>query len=105
MMKLMFLATINILEAMGTALPKVLTSNPLDILDEPNKKEGVHPFIVQFKNLWADNGDDLSFLYAGTGCTTSEVTREGKQGIFGIIGHGIKAISRYYNCNFNDENK
>ena len=40
--------------------------------------EGIHPFIIQFKNIWADNGDQLSYLYAGTSCTTSAVTREGK---------------------------
>lgn len=72
------MASNNILDAMGCSLPFSKNQNPLDILDQPNHKEGIHPFIIQFKNIWADNGDQLSYLYAGTSCTTSAVTREGK---------------------------
>jgi hypothetical protein len=47
------------------------------MLDELNKKV-LPEFIVLYKNIWADNGDQLSQLYAGTDCITSELTREGK---------------------------
>jgi hypothetical protein len=73
MTKLVFMATLNIMNTMDAKL-QINNKNPLDILDESNN-EGTHPFIVSFKNLWADNGDHLSYIYAGTGCTTSEVTR------------------------------
>jgi hypothetical protein len=61
--------------------------------------------VVQYKNIWADNGDQLSYIYAGTASTTSELTREGKQGIFGILGHGVKALGRFYNSTFEDDSK
>ena len=47
------------------------------LLDETNKKV-LHEFVVLYKNMWADNGDILSYIYAGTASTTSELTREGK---------------------------
>lgn len=34
-------------------------------------------FSMSFKNIWADNGDMLSYHYCGTGSTTSDVTRNG----------------------------
>ena len=55
-----------------------------------------------FKNLWADNGDYLSFQYTGTGSTISSVTREGRQGFRGMISHGLISISRLYNANVED---
>jgi hypothetical protein len=36
-----------------------------------------------FNNLWADNGDWLSKIYAGTGALKSSYTRNGKQTMFG----------------------
>jgi synaptojanin len=36
-----------------------------------------------FNNLWADNGDWLSKIYAGTGALKSSYTRNGKQTVFG----------------------
>ena len=55
-----------------------------------------------FKNLWADNGDYLSFQYTGTSSTISSVTREGRQGLKGMISHGLISISRLYNANVED---
>jgi len=65
----------------------------------------VHPFIDNVKNIWAENGDALSRQYAGTGSTTANVTRTGKQGFLGILHHGIKAINRFYVNNFEDSQK
>mmetsp|Transcript_32059 Transcript_32059/g.31779 ORF Transcript_32059/g.31779 Transcript_32059/m.31779 type:complete len:151 (+) Transcript_32059:1123-1575(+) len=64
--------------------------------------DGSNNFVKSFKHLWADNGDILSMQYTGTGSTISSVTREGKQGIKGLISSGIKSIGRFYNANVQD---
>ena len=33
--------------------------------------------VIEFRKLWANNGDYISKIYAGTGATTSSVTRKG----------------------------
>lgn len=58
-----------------------------------------------FKNMWADNGDALSEQYTGTGSTISNVTREGKRGLKGMISHGLKTLNRFYNANVEDANR
>ena len=37
------------------------------------------------KLLWADMGDDLSQLYAGTNSTTAHIIKTGKPGILGQL--------------------
>ncbi len=37
------------------------------------------------KFMWAENGDCISKLYAGTGSTITSVTKTGKQGFMGKI--------------------
>lgn len=59
----------------------------------------------EFKSLWADNGDQISFHYTGTGSTHSDFTRSGSRGITGIFKHKAKTITRFYNQNFYDFNK
>lgn len=73
-------------------------------LDLPNSIESSGNTSIGrvFKNLWADNGDYLSFQYTGTGSTISSVTREGKQGFKGMISHGLKSLGRFYNANVED---
>lgn len=63
------------------------------------------PFVKSFKNLWADNGDLLSYEYTGTGSTISSVTRNGRQGFKGMIEHGMKSISRFYQANVEDNSR
>ena len=31
----------------------------------------------KLREIWANNGDSISIIYAGTGATTSSVTRRG----------------------------
>lgn len=65
-----------------------------------------NPFILQIRNIWADNGDMISKIYAGTGATTSSVTRGAqKKGLFSYLDHGVKTISRFYVNNFEDDFK
>jgi len=76
---------------------------PLDLdFDDANL---THPFVKSFKNLWADNGDMLSFEYTGTGSTISSVTRNGRQSIRGMLEHGMKSISRFYQANVEDNSR
>lgn len=65
-------------------------------------KSDMH-FIESFRQLWADNGDAISFIYTGTGATTSSVTRNGeKASLSSFFDHGFKTISRFYLNNFDD---
>uniref|UniRef100_A0AC35TPX9 SAC domain-containing protein n=1 Tax=Rhabditophanes sp. KR3021 TaxID=114890 RepID=A0AC35TPX9_9BILA len=55
-----------------------------------------------FKNIWADNGDECSRQYAGTGALKADFTRVGKRTIQGALNDGVNAISRYFRNNFTD---
>uniref|UniRef100_A0A0N5BRD1 Phosphatidylinositol-3-phosphatase SAC1 n=1 Tax=Strongyloides papillosus TaxID=174720 RepID=A0A0N5BRD1_STREA len=55
-----------------------------------------------FKHIWADNGDECSRQYAGTGALKADFTRVGKRTVNGAINDGINAISRYFRNNFCD---
>lgn len=55
-----------------------------------------------FKNMWADNGDMLSYQYTGTASTISSITRGDKQGLRALISKSIKSIGRFYHANLND---
>ncbi|CAJ0963821.1 unnamed protein product, partial [Mesorhabditis belari] len=58
-----------------------------------------------FKNLWADNGDQCSKQYAGTGALKSDYTRLGKRTYVGALNDGVNAITRYFRNNFADGNR
>jgi hypothetical protein len=70
-----------------------------------DKNKDALDFIRDFKTLWADNGDQISFHYTGTGSTHSDYTRSGTRGFTGIFKHKAKTITRFYNQNFWDFNK
>lgn len=54
--------------------------------------------------MWANNGDAISLVYAGTGATTSSVTRKGDKSNFtSALDHGLKTITRFYINNFQDD--
>ncbi|CAB4467427.1 unnamed protein product [Rhizophagus irregularis] len=55
--------------------------------------------------LWAENGDSLSKIYAGTGALKSEYTRSGKLTWSGVIGDATKTVNRFYINNFQDKSK
>ncbi|PIO76727.1 hypothetical protein TELCIR_01182 [Teladorsagia circumcincta] len=52
--------------------------------------------------VWADNGDECSRQYAGTGALKADFTRLGKRTYTGAINDGINAITRYFRNNFAD---
>ena len=59
----------------------------------------------KFKDIWAENGDEISIQYAGTPSTITTVTKKGGHGFFGLIQHGIATVTRIYQGNFEDDFK
>jgi hypothetical protein len=56
-----------------------------------------------FNTLWADSGDWLSRIYAGTGALKSSYTRSGKQTVLGFLDDAAKSATRFYINNFQDK--
>lgn len=69
-------------------------------LQDPN-----HPIWVHHRVLWAENGDALSKIYAGTGALNSSFTRSGKKTLGGLLSDAAKSAGRMYINNFQDKNK
>ncbi|KAG8890530.1 inositol polyphosphate 5-phosphatase [Tulasnella sp. 332] len=57
------------------------------------------------RELWAENGDALSKIYAGTGALNTSFTRSGKRTLAGVLSDATKSISRAYINNFQDSAK
>ncbi|XP_047314895.1 phosphoinositide phosphatase SAC7-like [Impatiens glandulifera] len=65
-----------------------------------------HPnFDGNFKNLWANHGDDISIQYSGTPALKGDFVRCGKRTVQGIFNDGWNALARYYLNNFRDGTK
>ncbi|KAJ3256506.1 hypothetical protein HK103_005504 [Boothiomyces macroporosus] len=105
----------------------VFRTNCLDCLDRTNvvqtliaedtmkywfQQMGKTPYAMEkdaltntFNNIWADNGDWLSKIYAGTGALKSSYTRNGKQSLFGFLDDAAKSVGRFYISNFVDKSR
>ena len=55
--------------------------------------------------LWAENGDALSRIYAGAGALNTSFTRSGKRTLAGVLSDATKSVSRAYINNFQDKGK
>jgi len=55
--------------------------------------------------MWANNGDTLSKVYAGTGALRSEYTRTGKRTLGGLMDDVLKNVNRFVVNNFQDDAK
>jgi hypothetical protein len=62
-------------------------------------------FWVRHGTLWADNGDALSRIYAGTGALKSSFTRHGKMSLAGALADARKSATRMYINNFADKGR
>lgn len=62
-------------------------------------------FWMRHSTLWADNGDALSKIYAGTGALKSSYTRHGKMSLAGAVADVRKSMQRLYHNNFTDAAK
>ncbi|KIH63290.1 hypothetical protein ANCDUO_06406 [Ancylostoma duodenale] len=74
----------------------------LGILTSGQRVETCEDLETSFKHLWADNGDECSRQYAGTGALKADFTRLGKRTYTGAINDAINAITRYFRNNFAD---
>ena len=57
------------------------------------------------RELWAENGDALSRIYAGTGALNTSYTRSGKRALAGVLSDATKSAARAYINNFQDKGK
>jgi len=62
-------------------------------------------FWMRHSSLWADNGDALSRIYAGTGALKSSFTRHGKMSLAGALADARKSATRLYINNFADKGR
>ncbi|KJZ76562.1 hypothetical protein HIM_03898 [Hirsutella minnesotensis 3608] len=62
-------------------------------------------FWMRHSSLWADNGDSLSKIYAGTGALKSSFTRHGKMSLAGAVADMRKSVQRIYHNNFVDPSR
>ena len=62
-------------------------------------------FWARHSSMWADNGDALSKIYAGTGALKSSFTRHGKMSLAGAIADARKSATRLYINNFADKGR
>lgn len=67
-----------------------------------SKNNKIHPLMSRFKDIWSENGDSISFQYAGTASCITSVTKNGKHGFIGLFQHGLVSITRFYQGNFED---
>lgn len=117
-------------EKQGSTKPIAVTQqsgvfrvNCLDCLDRTNLVQGIvshmalellfshqaelasQDFWMRHSSLWADNGDALSTIYAGTGALKSSFTRHGKMSLAGVIADARKSATRLYVNNFADKGR
>ncbi|KAJ7068496.1 inositol polyphosphate phosphatase [Mycena amicta] len=64
-----------------------------------------HTLWINHRELWGDNGDALSKIYAGTGALNTSFTRTGKRTLAGVLSDATKSVSRAYINNFQDSRK
>jgi synaptojanin len=67
--------------------------------------QGYDGILSRHSHLWAENGDNLSKLYAGTGALKSAFTRTGKVTFMSVLGDATKSVNRFYINNFQDKAK
>ncbi|EJU06333.1 inositol polyphosphate phosphatase [Dacryopinax primogenitus] len=67
--------------------------------------EGSHAVWSYHRELWAENGDALSRIYAGTGALNTSFTRSGKRTLGGFLSDATKSVGRMYINNFQDKGK
>lgn len=65
-----------------------------------------HTVAAAHRELWADNGDALSRIYAGTGALNTSVTRSGgKRGWGALFSDASKSVGRAIQATFGDQEK
>ena len=58
-----------------------------------------------YKQIWVNNANEMSILYAGTGALKTDFTKTGKRTFTGMFNDGVNSCMRYYINNFMDASK
>jgi SacI homology domain len=83
----------------------ILSQMALDDLFSQEHEPPSPDFWARHRTLWADNGDTLSKIYAGTGALKSSFTRHGKMSLGGVLSDARKSATRMYINNFADKGR
>ncbi|KIX00270.1 uncharacterized protein Z518_10409 [Rhinocladiella mackenziei CBS 650.93] len=83
----------------------ILSQMALELFLSHRDERGNSDFWMRHSALWADNGDALSKIYAGTGALKSSFTRHGKMSLAGAIADARKSATRLYVNHFEDKNR
>lgn len=74
-------------------------------LVQQSERSPTSDFWARHGMLWADCGDALSKIYAGTGALKSSFTRSGKHSLAGVLADVRKSAQRLYINNFEDKGR
>ncbi|KAJ1355921.1 hypothetical protein KIN20_013511 [Parelaphostrongylus tenuis] len=92
----------NVVQAMIARESLTEQMHYLGILAGDQRVETLPELETSFKHLWADNGDECSRQYAGTGALKADFTRLGRRTYVGVLNDCINAVTRYFRNNFAD---
>ncbi|CAD6186140.1 unnamed protein product [Caenorhabditis auriculariae] len=92
----------NVVQAMLARVSLTTQLQKLGIISEDQRVETIPELEHVFKHLWADNGDQCSRQYAGTGALKADFTRLGRRTYYGAMNDGVNAVTRYFRNNFID---
>ena len=83
----------------------ILSRMAMELFLQQRGDSATPEFWTRHSSLWADNGDALSKIYAGTGALKSSFTRHGKMSLAGAIADARKSATRLYMNNFVDKGR
>ncbi|KAJ3300068.1 Phosphatidylinositide phosphatase SAC1 [Borealophlyctis nickersoniae] len=74
----------------------------LNVLGPNERVEDTGDFEKLFKHVWADNADEISRQYSGTGALKTDFTRTGKRTKAGALQDLSNSLMRYFKNNYLD---
>jgi hypothetical protein len=83
----------------------ILSQMAIEAFLEHRREHATPDFWMRHSSMWADNGDALSKIYAGTGALKSSFTRHGRMSVAGAIADARKSATRLYINNFADKGR
>ena len=86
-------------------IQNILSRMAMEIFFQQRGGKATPDFWTRHSSLWADNGDALSKIYAGTGALKSSFTRHGKMSLAGALADARKSATRLYMNNFMDKGR
>lgn len=83
----------------------IISKMAIEIFLRHKRLSATPDFWARHSSMWADNGDALSRIYAGTGALKSSFTRHGKMSLAGFLADARKSATRTYINNFADKGR